>query len=236
MDVTDRDDGDAGDGDDELTVFLDALDVAFGALVDAVDHAYAVARVVLRRVGTEVLDVASGVRRGDEDEGSHLVVADGAGDVVSVRVFDGVVHEVLVVRLLELPEPVFGTADEEDRRDELLLDVAELAFVVFFDRVDRDVGLNARRDDGLEIDHAVVEHFECVPVEAFGGRFCKGHFFHSPACVENVVPGRVRIDGIGPRGSRAPIQEPVLQSCCVRILSRILYKYKNSNNSSLYQI
>ena len=219
MDVTDRDDGDTGDGDDELAVFLDALDVAFGAFVDAVNHAHAVARVVLGRVDAEVLDVTAGVGRGDEDEGSHLVVADDAGNVVSVRVFDGVVHEVRVVRLLELPEPVFGTADEEERRDELLLDVAELAFVVFFDRVDRDVALNARRDGGLEVDHAVVEHFECVPVEALGGRFGDGHFFYSPACVEDAVPGRVRIGGIGPRGSCAPIQEPSLQSCY--ILSRI---------------
>ena len=219
MDVTDRDDGDAGDGDDEFAVFLDALDVAFGAFVDAVDYAHTVARVILGRIGAEVFDVTAGVGRGDEDEGSHLVVADDAGNVVSVRVFDGVVHEVRVVRLLELPEPVFCAANEEERRDELLLDVAELAFVVFFDGVDRDVALDARRDGGLEVDHAVVEHFECVPVEALGRRFGDGHFFYSPACVEDVVPGRVRIGGIGPRGSCAPIQEPSLQSCY--ILSRI---------------
>ena len=180
MDVTDRDDGDAGDGDDEFAVFLDALDVAFSTFVDAVDHAYSVARVVLGCIGAEVFDVAAGIGRGDEDEGSHLVVADDAGNVVPVRVFDGVVHKVCVVRLLELPEPVFGAADEEERRDELLLDVAELAFVVFFDGVDRDVTLDARRDGGLEVDHAVVEHFECVPVEALGGRFGDGHFFYSP--------------------------------------------------------
>ena len=64
---------------------------------------------------------------------------------------------------------------------------------------------------------------------------CGGHFFHSPACVKNVVPGRVRIGGIGPHDSRAPIQEPVLQSCCISILSRILYKHKFSNISAHYQ-
>ena len=49
------------------------------------------------------------------------------------------------------------------------------------------------------------------------------------------MPGRVRIGGIGPHGSRAPIQEPVLQSCCISILSRILYKHKFSNISAHYQ-
>ena len=232
MDVTDRDDGDAGDGDDEFAVFLDALDVAFGAFVDAVDHTHAVARMVLGRVGAEVLDVAAGVGRGDEDEGSHLVVADDAGNVVSVRVFDGVVHEVRVVRLLKLPEPVFSTADEEERRDELLLDVAELAFVVFFDGVDRDVTLNARRDGGLEVDHAVVEHFECVPVEALGGRFGDGHFFYSPACVK--VWCRV---GFGLAGSARTAAALLSKSqVCNPAVFYPEYKYKNNTISPLYQI
>ncbi len=171
MNVTDRDDGDAGDGDDEFAVFLDALDVAFGARVDAAGHAHAVARVVLGRVGAEVLRVAARVRRGDEDEGAHLVIPNGPGDIVSGRILDGVVHEVLVVLVLEVDEPLRGAADEEERGDELLLDVLEAAGVEFLDGVDGDVTFNSRRQEGFEVDDPVVEHLEGVPVESVRGWF-----------------------------------------------------------------
>ena len=181
MNVTDRDDGDAGDGDDEFAVFLDAFDVAFGAFVDAVDDAYAVACVVLGGIGSEVLDVASGVGGGDEDEGAHLVVADGAG-FAGLRV--GVVHKVLVVVVFEADEPFFAAADEEERGDELLLDVGEAAGVEFLDGVDGDVTLDSRREEGFEVDDPVVEHLEGVPVGAVEGWFDEvgggGHFFYSP--------------------------------------------------------
>lgn len=142
MDVTDRDHGDAGHGDDELAVLLDALDEAFGALVDAVDNAHVVARVVLRRIGAEIFHVASGVRRGHQDEGAHLAVADGTGLVgLSFRV----VHEILVVIVFELHQPLLGTAHEEQGRDELLLLVGEAAAIELLDGVDRDIGLDACR-------------------------------------------------------------------------------------------
>ena len=186
MDVTDRDDGDAADGHDEFAVLLDALDVAFGACVDAAGHAHAVARVVLGRVGAEVRGVAAGVGRGDEDEGPHFLVADGPGDIVSVRVLDGVVHEVLVVELLEVDQPALLATDEHQGRDERHFLVGEPPVFVGLDGVDGDVTLDPGRQQGLEVDDPVVEHLEGVPVESVRGWFDQvgvgGHFFYSPAC------------------------------------------------------
>ena len=142
MNVTDRDDGDSGDGDDEFAVFLDALDVTFGAFVDAVDDAYAVACVVFGCIGSKVLDVAAGVGGGDEDEGAHLVVADGAG-FAGLRV--GVVHKVLVVVVFEVDEPFFAAADEEERGDERFFLVGQSSLLVGLDGVDGDVVLESRR-------------------------------------------------------------------------------------------
>ena len=166
VDVTDRDDGDAADGHDELAVLLDALDVALGARVDAARHAHAVARVVLRRVGAEVRGAPPSLCRGDEDEGAHLLVADRAGDVVPVRVLGGVVHEVLVVVALESDEPLGVAAHEHQRGDEGLLGVAQAAVLVGLDGVDGDVALDPGRQQGLEVDDPVVEHLEGVPAES----------------------------------------------------------------------
>ena len=183
MDVTDRDDGDAADGHDELAVLLDALDVAFGARVDATRHAHAVARVVLGRVGAEVRGVAAGVGRGDEDEGPHLLVADGPGGLF---LRGRVVHKVLVVVVLEIDQPLLLAADEHQGRDERHFFVGEPPVFVGLDGVDGDVTLDPGRQQGLEIDDPVVEHLEGVPVGSVRGWFDQvgvgGHFFYSPAC------------------------------------------------------
>ena len=185
MDVAHGHDGDAGHGHDELAVFLDALDVAFGALVDAVDHAHAVARAIFRRVGAEILDVPAGVGRGHQDEGAHLIVADGPG-FAALRFC--VEHKVLVVFVLELDEPFPGAADKEQRGDQLLLDIGQAAAFVLLDGMHRDIGLGALCfEQGLEIDHAVPEHLQGVPVKAVGGwidkveRHVRGYYSYSPA-------------------------------------------------------
>ena len=169
MDVTHRDHGDAGHGDDELAVFLDALDVAFGTLVDAVGHAHAVADVVLRRVGAEIPDVPAGIGGGHEDEGAHLGVADGTGLVGPGL---GVVHEIPAMLRLEMHEPVGRAAHEHQRRDQLLLDIGQAAALVALDGVVRHVGLDAfRLEQGFQVHDPVVEYLQGVPVESFGGRF-----------------------------------------------------------------
>ena len=170
MDVADGDDGDAGHGDDQLAVFLDAADVAFGAFVDAVDHAHVVARAVLRRVGAEILYVPAGIGGGDQDKGSHLVVPDDAG---FVGICFGVVHKVLVVVVFELHEPLFGAAHEHQGRDQLLLHVRELALVVLLHGVDGDIAFDSLGEKGFEVYHPVVEHFKGVPVDAVWGWGCK---------------------------------------------------------------
>jgi hypothetical protein len=83
----------------------------------------------------------------------------------------------------------------------------------------RDIGLLAFLfKQGLEVDHPVVENLEGVPMEAFGRGLdeFRGHgleyFLHSPAFGETKNRAASRIGGIGPRCSRAPIQEPTLQS------------------------
>ncbi len=102
MNVTHRDDSDAGHGDDEFAVFFDPLDVAFGALVDAVDDAHAVAGVVLGRICAKVPHVTTGIGRGHEDKGAHLHVANHARlSGLGIRV----VHERIVVVALERHQP-----------------------------------------------------------------------------------------------------------------------------------
>ncbi len=110
MDVTDRDDGDAADGNDQLAILLDALDVALGARVDPARHAHTIARVILGRVGTEVLGVATRLGGGDQDEGAHFLVPDGPGGLF---LRGRVVHEVLVVVMLEVDEPFRRATHEE---------------------------------------------------------------------------------------------------------------------------
>ena len=169
MDVTHRDHGDAGHGYDQFAVFLDALDIPFGTLVDAVGHAHPVADMVLRRIGTEILDVPTGVSGGHEDEGAHLGITDGPGLVgPGLRV----VHEVPVVLRLEMNEPVGCAAHEHQRRDQLLLDISQAAVLVCLDGMVRHVGLDAfGLEQGLQVHDPVVEHLEGVPVESFGGWF-----------------------------------------------------------------
>ena len=237
MDVTNRDDSDAGDGDDEFAVFLDALDVAFGTCVDAAGHAHAVARVVLGRVGAEVLYVAAGVGRGDEDEGSHLFVPDGAGLPLLGL---GVVHEVLVVVVLELDEPLRGAADEEERGNELLLDVLEAAGVEFLDGVDGDVALNSRRQEGFEVDDPVVEHLEGVPVESVGGWFDEVWVGHGVRRTFLLLPGLQMLQcrvGFGLAGlARAAAALLSKSQVCNPAVFYPEYKCKNNTISPLYQI
>ena len=209
MDVADRDDGDAGHGDDEFAVFLDAFDVAFGAFVDAVGHAHAVARVVLRRVGAEVLHVAARLSGGDEDERAHLLVADGPGRLaLGIRV----VHEILVVAVLEVHEPFLLAAHEHQRGDQLLLFVDQPPGVQPLHGMDRDIGLDALMlEEGLDMDHPVVENLEGVPMESGRGRVCElkrhggGYFFHSPALLKRRS-GKSRIWREGP--ARQPCSYP----------------------------
>ena len=169
MDVTHCDDSDAGHGYDQFAVFLDALDIPLGTLVDTIGHAYPVADVVLRRIGTEILDIPAGIGGGHEDEGAHLGIVDGPGLVgPGLRV----VHEVPVVLQFELHEPVGRAAYEHQRRDQLLLDIGQAAALVGLDGMVRHVRLDAfGLEQGLQVHDPVVEHFEGVPVESFGGWF-----------------------------------------------------------------
>ena len=169
MDVTHRDHGDAGHGYNQFAVFLDALDIPLGTLVDAVGHAHPVADVVLRRVGTEILDVPAGIGGDHEDEGAHLDIANGTGTVGPGL---GVVHEVRIVFMLELHEPLRSTPHEHQRRDQLLLDIGQAPCVVLLHGVERDIGLDTFAvKQRLEVNDSVVEYLQGVPVESLGGRF-----------------------------------------------------------------
>ena len=169
MDVTHRYNGDTGHGNDQFAVFLDALDIPLGTFVDSIGHAHPVADVVLRRIGTEILDVPTGVGGGHEDEGAHLGIADGPGLVgPGLRV----VHEVPIVLRLEMHEPVGCAAHEHQRRDQLLLDIGQAPCVVLLHGVERDIGLDAFAvKQRLEVHDSVVEYLQGVPVESLGGRF-----------------------------------------------------------------
>ena len=169
MDVAHSNDGDTSYGDDEFAVFLDPLDVAFGALVDAVDDAHSVAGVVLGRVSAEVPHVSTGIGRGHEDEGAHLSVADYTRFAsIGIRV----VHEHVIVVALERHQPRLRAPHEHERRDELHLGIGQVPALVLLNGVVRHVGLDAfRLEQGLEIHHAVVEDLKGVPVESRGGWF-----------------------------------------------------------------
>ena len=188
MDVTDRDDGDAGDGDDEFAVLLDALDVAFRARVDAARHAHAIARVVLGRVGTEVLGIAARLGGGNQDEGAHFLVPDGPGGLF---LRGRVVHEVLVVIVLEVDEPLLLAADEHERGDERLFLVGEPSLLVGLHGVEGDVALDPGRQQGLEVDDPVVEHLEGVPVESVRGWFDQMWVGHVVRRTFLLLPGMV---------------------------------------------
>ena len=130
---------------------------------------YPVADVVLRRVGTEILDGPAGIGGGHEDEGTHLCIADGPGLVGPCL---RVVHEVPVVRQFELHEPVGRAAYEHQRRDQLLLNIGQAAALVGLDGMVRHVRLDAfGLEQGLQVHDPVVEYLQGVPVESLGGRF-----------------------------------------------------------------
>ena len=169
MDVTDRHHGDSGHGDDEFAVLLDALDVPFRPFVDPVDHPHAVAGVVFGCIRPEIPDIASGIGRGHQDERAHLFVPDGPR-LAGLRLH--IVHKDLIVNPFEIHKPLLGATHEQLRGDELLFDIDQASAVELLDGVQGDIRLHARRfQQGLQIDHPVVEHLEGVPMEAFGRGF-----------------------------------------------------------------
>ncbi len=164
MDVTDCNHGDTGHGNNELPVFLDALDVAFGPFVDAVGHADAVADVILRRIGSEILDIPAGVGGCHQDERVHLLIADGAR--LPALGF-GVIHEILIVAALEFAKPLLAATHEKQRRDQLLLNIGQAAAVELLHGMDRDICFHTLVfKQGFNIHDPVIEHLEGVPVKA----------------------------------------------------------------------
>ena len=163
MDVADRHHGDAGHGDNQLTVFLDALDVAFSAFVDAVDHAYVVAGVILGRVSAEILGLPPGVGGGHQNEGTHLHIGNDPG-LLGFR--PGVVHEVVRVLPFEVLQPFLGAVHEHQRGDQLLLLVLEPPLLILLDGVVRHIGLHALHfPEGLQVHNPVVKHLQGVPIQ-----------------------------------------------------------------------
>ena len=182
MDVTDRDDGNAGDGDDEFAVFLDPLDVALGTLVDTVNHAHAIARVVLRRIRAEILHVATGIGRGHEDEGAHLCIVNHPG-------FAGpglrIEHEIPVVLVFEVDQPLRRATHEHQRRNQLFLDIRQATALIPFFSMVRYIRLDTFGiKQGFEVDDPVVEYFQGVPVVSFGGGIDDGGC-HDAGCISH---------------------------------------------------
>ena len=164
MDCGDGDD--AGHGDDETAVFLDAADIAFAACEGAFGNADFLAGVVLRGVGAED-GVGVGAGACDEDEGAHLTVGNGGWNVdfcrgvvqmAGARLFAGVDGELELFTgcfAAEGDQLLFGAAHEEQGGDQRLALGVEGAVAL-----EATTGHSA-----LEGEDLVVEHFECVPVE-----------------------------------------------------------------------
>ena len=123
--------GDALDGDEDLAGVADAFHVAFGAFVEAVGDADAVAGAEAGGVAAEVHGVRVGAGDGGGDaEDLHLAVGDAAGAFGNQI---GVVEHVRVVGALVVEQILFGAMHEEERGDQGFFHVAELAgFEVFF--------------------------------------------------------------------------------------------------------
>ena len=189
MYVRQRNDGDALDGDEDLTGVADAFHIAFGAFVEAVGDADAVAGTEAVGVAAQVHGVGVGAGDGGGDaEDLHLAVGDAAG-ALGDQV--GVVEHVRVVGALVVEQVGLGAVHEEERCDQGLLDVAEFAgFEVFFDH-HGEVGVVAQLPEVfLHGASLAVKDFECVP----GGLLCVlrrlhawmmkmfscGCIFHSP--------------------------------------------------------
>ena len=132
MNVRQGDYGDALDGDEDLAGVADAFHVAFGAFVEAVGDADAVAGAEAGGVAAEVHGVGVGAGDGGGDaEDLHLAVGNTAralGDQV------GVVEHVRVVGALVVEQILFGAVHEEERGNQGFFYVTELAGIeVFFD-------------------------------------------------------------------------------------------------------
>ena len=131
MYVRQCDDGDALDGDEDFAGVADAFDVAFGAFVEAVGDADAVAGAEAGGVAAEVHGVGVGAGDGGGDaEDLHLAVGDATGTLGDQI---GVVEHVRVVGALVVEQVLFRAMHEEERGDQGFFHVAELAgFEVFF--------------------------------------------------------------------------------------------------------
>ena len=126
MDVTDRDDGDAGDGDDEFAVFLDAFYYAGGAFVPALSYANKITLGVLRFGFKHLNNLLSVIvlRGCYHDEYIHLAVAYWSG--LAGRSI-GVYHELVYVLLLKILQPVHGALHKQQSRHEWFLFVLQVA-------------------------------------------------------------------------------------------------------------
>ena len=131
MDVRQGDYGDALDGDEDFAGVADAFHVAFGAFVEAVGNADAVAGAEAGGVAAEVHGVGVGAGDGGGDaENLHLTVRNPAGALGDQI---GVVEHVRVVGALVVEQVLFGAMHEEERGDQRFFYIAELAgFEVFF--------------------------------------------------------------------------------------------------------
>ncbi len=161
-----RGDGDdAGDGDDQAAVLLDALDDAFAAGEGAFGDADSLACVVFGVVGAEHFE-GVGAGAGDEDEGAHLIFADGGGNVHILRLavegagaqllagVDGELDFVGQGVAVDGCQTGFGTAHEQKGgHQRLALGVEGAVGVTTF-----------AGEPALQGEDLVVEHFECVPV------------------------------------------------------------------------
>ena len=168
----DRGDGDdAGDGDYEAAVLLDAFYVAFAALEGAFGDADFLAGVVFGGVGAEDFE-GVGAGAGDEDEGAHLIFGDGGRDVhlgglavygAGALLLAGVDGELLLIALafaVELCELLFCAADEQQGTDQRLAVRGQGA-----------VGVAAGSGEFVsQREDFVVEHLQRVPVRLFRHR------------------------------------------------------------------
>ena len=132
MYIRQRHNGDTLNSDQNLSGVADALDISFGAFVEAVNHADAVAGAEAGGVAAEVDGVGVGAGdRGGDTEDLHLAVGNAAGALCDQV---GVVEHVRVVGALVIEQVMLWAVHEEERCDQRLLDVAEFAgFEMFLD-------------------------------------------------------------------------------------------------------
>ena len=166
MDVGECHDGDALDADEDLAGVADALHVAFGAFVEAVRHADAVAGAEAGGVAAQIngAGVGAGNRGGGAEDG-HFAVVDAAG-ALGLQI--GVPHHLVIVPPLVVFKEGLGTVDEEQRSDKRLFDISQFAGLEMFLDHRGKVGIEARLAEILLDEGSLaVEYFQCVPVAFF---------------------------------------------------------------------